>query len=394
MVALVLGFIAVVISYAAWNRNLWLLATSALFPLIWSKAPSRLAAGFVTFCYYASAARGLLRGTQVFLGSLGQCTSTLLGVLFIVTSSCILAVPWCFLWTRDPNPIAIAWRLPTILILVSIPPVGFLGWANPITAAGVLFPGLRWYGLAAIVGIMVLGIILKHPSHILAMLVLCVLSAQLFPDPPKPPDGWKGQDTNFGGLSAQAGFIRFYDQNMKIIETATNPQELTVILFPEAVAGHWNMATEALWKEEASRTLETKGVTVLLGAERFTGEDSKPEHYDVVIVSVGAESRIIYRQRIPMPVSMWRPFCKRGARLHWLDASVFTLDGHKAAALVCYEQVLIWPLLVSMVYQPDVILAPANAWWSRDTAIPGVQHTVLRAWSRLFQIPVITAFNY
>jgi hypothetical protein len=394
MRAVALGLIAAVIGYAAWNDSLCLLATSALFPLVWSKAPSRLAAGFLAFCYYAAAARGLLRGTQIFFGYSGPFTSTFFGLQFIIASSCILAVPWCLLWTRTPDPTAIAWRLPTALILVSVPPVSCLGWANPITAAGVLFTGWRWYGLAVTVGIMGLSILLKHPSHILALLVLCVISAYFSLDPPKPPDGWKGLNTFFGGLSAQAGFVRFYEQNMEMIETATNSQGTPVILFPEAVAGHWNSTTEGLWKEKASRTLATKGMTVLLGAECFTGEDSERERYDAVIVAVGAESGIRYRQRFPMPISMWRPFRKRGARIHWLDSGVFTLEGRKVAALVCYEQVLIWPVLISMAHQPEVIIAPANAWWSRDTAIPAIQHTILNAWSRLFQVPVITAFNY
>jgi len=95
-----------------------------------------------------------------------------------------------------------------------------------------------------------------------------------------------------------------------------------------------------------------------------------------------------------MPVSMWRPFCARSARIHWLDPGVFVLRGRRVAALVCYEQVLTWPVLLSMIHQPEVILAPANAWWSRNTSIPGIQHTVLAAWGRLFHVPVITAFNY
>jgi len=118
------------------------------------------------------------------------------------------------------------------------------------------------------------------------------------------------------------------------------------------------------------------------------------ERYDAVIVAVGSESGVLYRQRFPMPISMWRPFSARSARIHWLDPGVFILHGRRVAALVCYEQVLTWPVLISMIHRPEIILAPANAWWSRNTSILGIQHTVLAAWGRLFPIPVITAFNY
>lgn len=393
MRSFVLAILAVAIGYGAWNDSLHLLALSALFPLVWSKATSRLAAGFVAFCYYAAAARGLLPGTQIFFGSHSLYASFFFGLLFIIASSCILAAPWSLFWTRAPSPTAMAWRLPMAIILVTVPPVGFLGWANPITSAGVLFPGCRWHGLAAVVATMFLSLILKRPSQILALLVLCILSACLSQDPPRPPDGWRGVDTHFSGLSAQAGFVRFYEQNRHMIGTAMDSKPSAVLLFPEAVAGRWNQTTAALW-EEPSGYLAIKQVTVLFGAERFADEDAESEGFDAVIVCVGSESGLLYHQRFPMPVSMWRPFCASSARIHWLDSGVSILHGRKVAALVCYEQVLTWPVLISMIRQPEVIIAPANAWWSRNTSIPGIQHNVLAAWARLFHIPVITAFNY
>lgn len=393
MRSFVLAFLAAAIGYGAWNDILYLLALTALFPLVWSKATSRLAAGFVAFGYYAAAARGLVPGTQIFFGSYGPYASMSLGLLFLIASSCILAVPWTLLWARAPGPTAMAWRLPTALILGSIPPVGFLGWANPITSAGVLFPGWRWHGLAALVSAMFLSLILKRPSHILPLLVLCVLSACLSQDPPMPPKGWKGVDTHFGGLSGQAGFVGFYEQNRHMIKTAMDSKGSAVLLFPEAVAGRWNQTTVALW-EEPSAHFGSQDVTVMFGAELLADEDVESGRYDAAIVSVGSASRILYRQRFPMPASMWRPFCASSARIHWLDSGVFILHGRKVAALVCYEQVLTWPVLISMIHQPEVIIAPANAWWSRNTSIPGIQHAVLAAWGRLFHIPVITAFNY
>ena len=393
MRSFVLAFLAVAIGYGAWNNNLYLLGMSGLFPLVWSRATSRQAAGFVAFCYYAAAARGLVPGTQIFFGSYGPCVSIFLGLVFLIASSCVLAMPWSLVWARDPSSTAMVWRLPAALILVSIPPVGFLGWANPTTSAGVLFPGWRWHGLAALVSAMFLSLILKRPSHILPLLVLCVLSACLSQDPPMPPRGWKGVDTHFGGLSGQAGFVRFYDQNKHMIETAMDSKTSAVLLFPEAVAGRWNRTTAALW-EEPSAHLASQGLTVLFGAELFADRGVGSEQYDAVVIAVGSESGVLYRQRFPMPVSMWRPFCANSARIHWLDSGVFILHGRKFAALVCYEQVLTWPVLISMIQQPEVILAPANAWWSRNTSIPGIQHNVLAAWARLFHIPVITAFNY
>jgi Carbon-nitrogen hydrolase len=60
---------------------------------------------------------------------------------------------------------------------------------------------------------------------------------------------------------------------------------------------------------------------------------------------------------------------------------------------VCYEQLLVFPLLVSMAHDPDLIVGVANDWWARDTNIPAIQGQALKAWGRLFRLPVISAVN-
>ena len=54
------------------------------------------------------------------------------------------------------------------------------------------------------------------------------------------------------------------------------------------------------------------------------------------------------------------------------------VQGRPVAGLICYEQLLVWPALVSLAHNPQVIVAPSNAWWSRDTSIPDIQRTALR----------------
>ncbi len=58
------------------------------------------------------------------------------------------------LWTsrggwRQPLRYAIA------AVLMSVPPFGTVGWAHPITAAGILFPGWAWFGLAATAALLI-----------------------------------------------------------------------------------------------------------------------------------------------------------------------------------------------------------------------------------------------
>ena len=61
--------------------------------------------------------------------------------------------------------------------------------------------------------------------------------------------------------------------------------------------------------------------------------------------------------------------------------------------LICYEQLLIWPILQSALHKPDVIIAIGNGWWATGTSIPEIQLASMKAWARLFGLPLATAFN-
>ena len=188
---------------------------------------------------------------------------------------------------------------------------------------------------------------------------------------------------------ALANYImRAYDTNTGLIERTAKLPARSIALYPESLAGPWTPTTADLWRPAADRLI-AKGSTVMLGAEVFHPSGK----YDNVIISVGSDAGIKYRQRMPVPISMWRPYSNQGAVAHWFDAGVFELHGQRVAALICYEQLLVWPALVSLAHNPQVIVAPSNAWWSRDTSIPDIQRTALRAWARLFDVPLVTAFN-
>jgi apolipoprotein N-acyltransferase len=62
--------------------------------------------------------------------------------------------------------------------------------------------------------------------------------------------------------------------------------------------------------------------------------------------------------------------------------------------LICYEQILVWPVLASMSQHPTVLIGAANDHWAAGTPIPRFQHSAVRAWSRLFAIPYLSAVNF
>jgi apolipoprotein N-acyltransferase len=101
----------------------------------------------------------------------------------------------------------------------------------------------------------------------------------------------------------------------------------------------------------------------------------------------------VFLQRVPVPVSVWKPFSRGGAPLHLAGPSVLDIAGQHAAMLICYEQVIPWPVISAAVARPTVFVGMSNDYWATGTTIPQWQKLCLRAWSRLFGAPYLLAVN-
>ena len=121
--------------------------------------------------------------------------------------------------------------------------------------------------------------------------------------------------------------------------------------------------------------------------------------YDNVMLQVSAGgAKIVYRERMPVPVSMWQPWLAwtgqgGGARAHFFANPVIDIESVTVAPLICYEQLIIWPVLQSMLYRPDIIVATGNGWWTEGTSIVAIQKASAQAWASLFGLPLVMAFN-
>ena len=100
-----------------------------------------------------------------------------------------------------------------------------------------------------------------------------------------------------------------------------------------------------------------------------------------------------FTQRIPVPIGMWRPFTNTGAPLRLSGPAVIRIADQTATVLICYEQLIPWPTLTAFLDRPTIMIAIANQFWVAGTAIPEVQRNTVRAWARLFHVPVVLASN-
>jgi apolipoprotein N-acyltransferase len=110
-------------------------------------------------------------------------------------------------------------------------------------------------------------------------------------------------------------------------------------------------------------------------------------------LAVAPERELVYQQRIPVPISMWKPWNGDGVPLHLFGPGTIPVREERAAVLLCYEQLLVWPFVSSAIERPTVLVTAANDYWATGTRIPRIQKACATSWARLFGLPLLSAVN-
>mgnify|MGYP001952426768 FL=1 len=309
-----------------------------------------------------------------------------------------MAGTWAACWGRR----AVGWRTVVALLLVSLPPVGFLGWTNPLAGLGVWLPGMGWVGLAislvAATLIARVGQVIETELRgagqpltrnerrgVASCLLVSIGAVVLHALAPSPqlPAGWVGIDTQLGRSDDYQAIRQVQHAVQQAVARGGR-----VVLLPEAVGGNWEL--NRLYWNLVDQQLSSQDVAVFVGAEAQLDE---VRHVNGLF-GLGAARGVEIAQRLPVPLGMWAPWSKtRHVVSQWAGAGILDFDEHRVMVLICYEQFLVWPVLASLLHQPDVVMASANLWWASHTSLPDMQAATIRSWSRLFNMSVLQATN-
>ncbi len=352
------------------------------FPALWASARSRLTAAAVSAAYFLAASRGLPQGVANFYGA-----GLVWGLGLWMAASLVFVCVHGMLWSPRSG-----WRkaggFGVAALLMSVPPFGVVGWAHPITGAGVLFPALGWVGLA-LAALSLLAMTSRWWSVTALALASCwIWSAANWTAPPVPP-GWVAVDMAAGARLGRAPELDAQRVLMSKVEKAA-ASGARVILLPESALGLWTPTLERFWVEAVGQ----RGITMIAGAAVV-----RPDGYENVLVKVSdTAAGVLYRERMPVPVSMWQPWRSwmgegAGAHAGFFNNPVVEVEGRPVAALICYEQLIVWPFVQSMLHGPKAIITAGNGWWTAGTNIIAIQRSSSQAWARLFGLPLVTAFN-
>jgi hypothetical protein len=373
---------AIIVGVFGWSGYVLALPVAMTFPMFWAFSRSRLTATFVSAAYFLAASRGLPQGVANYYAS-----DLSPGLLLWIVAAFAFVIVHAMLWTDRPGKER-ALRYAAAAVLMAIPPFGISGWAHPITAAGALFPSWGWVGLATCAAGLIAMTTRWWPAAAIILGGFWLWSAATWVGPGLP-EGWRGIDLEQG---ENLGRDRSLEQQRDLIATMKRTADggARVVLLPESSLGFWTPTVEQLWLGELSGS----SVTVIAGATLV-----ERAGYDNVLVAMSdAGGHVLYRERMPVPVSMWQPWLAwsgqgGGARAGLFTNPVVELDGRRIAPLICYEQLIVWPVLQSLLHRPDMIVAAGNGWWTSGTLIVAIQKASTAAWARLFDLPLVTAFN-
>ncbi|WP_421459879.1 conjugal transfer protein TraB [Agrobacterium tumefaciens] len=385
---------AIACGWVGWSGEVLLLPLAMFFPLLWAISSSRSIAALVAASYFLAGSRGLPQGVTNFYSA--DLWPGLL--LWVVASASFVAVHAVF-WTkprgenaseRKGTDAARALRYLIVIVLMALPPFGITGWAHPLTAAGVLFPGWGWCGLVATAILLVLMTGRRWQIAVAVLGGLHVWSATNW-TPPKLTPGWIAVDLKQGGTLGRDGSLASQRDLIDTVRKAAEAgEDVRVAVLPESALGFWTPTVARVWQEG----LRGSNLIVIAGAAVID-----PRGYDNVMSALSADAaNVLYRERMPVPGSMWQPWLRwtghgGGAGADFFANPVVEVDGVRIAPLICYEQLILWPVLQSMLHSPEVIVAVGNGWWTENTAIVAIQKASAIAWARLFDLPIVMAFN-
>ena len=336
----------------------------------------------VAVAYYASGSIGLLRGVAVFFG---PHASLFEGAFLWMGSAALLSLGWAF----ADRP----WKAALVLLVDSlVPPLSLFDWMSPLSSAGVLFPGLGIWGIVALLAGVAIGPEKQGSSVVLVYSGVLATLLNITYAPEAIPSDFQGVNLSVGPQSEHL-LAEMARRQAIIQQTLARSHGAKVVLLPETLETAW------VGNEWAVQHVIPKGQTWLFGM-------SVPVKLGVMTDSMIAlrhtgKPTTLFTSAFPVPVSMWHPWSQGtgfvradnvGYRAAWWTP-VRAIDGVRAWADICYDQLLPFVWLEGALQNPQVILLTNNEWWAKGTWIPQIQANSSWAWARLIGAPTIEAEN-
>ncbi|WP_406867112.1 conjugal transfer protein TraB [Paraburkholderia fungorum] len=387
----------IIIALLAWYPGSYPITLLAL-PALWSRLPNRVAVFTLWTTYYLIGARDIPTACErFFVGhqELNTGMAATLGTAVWLLQAAVLALPWTVLKPeRTTSGFSYGCRAAAATLIVTVPPLGIIGWLSPIHVAGTLYPGWRITGMSLGLATLCTASIRPRQSPTWVTCAATLAGLSLYANcqalPQSPPAGWQAVDTMLGRFD-QSSYQSIYAQTLQLqsIVRRSFADGADVVILPEEIAGLWRPAMKFWWRADLGH-MRAAGQTLVIGMD-LTVENSPFRYTDSAVVTGAGRGRLDSRQ--PVPVALWRPGGPISAVRGDIDQPYLMIAGRRAAISLCFEDLLWWPHWRTLLDRPDVIISQSNGWFDSDLALANIQRQSIEAVARLAGAPLLRATN-
>ncbi len=382
LIAFIFGFL---ISYLSWSLNqpeLVLISTLYFISYFNINKRSILIIVVLTYNFYSSL--GLFTGAINFyqLGYL-YAFLTWFGLSFLSSIAPIL------IWSKEFKT-----RLklfPLMLLIIIASPLGFVTCVNPIISAAVLFPKLGFISIALYILTLYVFVFLvdkytkneyyKMTISITTIVTLSMVIMYAFPIKAKSLDHLDVINTEYEFRNNTV--FDEYDRQKKLFNTVVKSKGKNILL-PEHIMGTFTKANMMIWKELP------RDVKVFAGASILIDGSNKYENALIEVSNKGY--KVLYTQRVPVPLEMWKPWQKGGARAA-IISKLSDINNNKVGVFICYEQFLVYPYFETFMRNPEYIIGISNLWWLKGSTLRIIQNNTMLLWANMFDVPYYYSVN-
>lgn len=302
---------------------------------------------FAALGYYGVSSIGVIFGTGNFFG---YSSSLALGVLFWLVITLILSSPFLIFDFFRKGILRNIFILVLIELILVLPPIGLIGWANPVYGFFALF---QLNDLPFIFAVIALYLFLygvtksKYSVIVLFLLLIPVFVQSTFRDSldiEAIQTHYSKQKTDLQGFLRAVQLLHMIEKNRH-----------KVVLTPELDIGVWYVGTARVFQP-----LLKENKIVLVGTALPEGRQLED---GFMLITKNREK--FYSDSIPVPYSMWHPYdVYHNYKMNLFNPEILYIKKNRVGYLVCYEQLLAFEAFKMIYERPQYLLGLSNDWWS------------------------------
>lgn len=369
------------VGYVSWGQNLSLTVLSLSLFVSYMIIDKRwLLFGFV-WGYYLMASRGFLFGVESYYQSLRYA---FLAWIAVATVSSLL---WVLIWSASFKKRLILF--PFLLIVMILPPFGFISWVNPLPSIAILLPNFGFMGIfieLAIIYVLVIFWKKYQDKRYMVLIFIVIVFTLIFFFPYKAKENMQLESIQSDIEYFPMTFDKFNEyKTLKVFFNQVQNSKSENILLPENALGNYSSVQSMLWQDV------DKNKTIFAGATIYNARRSK--NINALLEIKHNSSEVLYKQRVPVLGEMWKPFRNKGTEATIFEQATVKINGEKAGVFICYEQLLVYPYLQTFFYEPKMLIGISNLYWAKDTNIKSIQKETMELWAILFGVPLSFSVN-